>query len=107
MRYFMGTRPFHLHDGTKGAALVVRITPRAKRNEIFAIMEDGTVKIHLTAPPVEGKANSELLKFLAKVLDVSIHQVEIVAGAGSRDKLVSILNLDANTLHQKILDQLE
>lgn len=102
----MGTRPFHLHDGKKGAALAVRITPRASRNEIYAIMDDGTVKIHLTAPPVEGKANSELIKFLAKVLDVPIKHVEIVAGAGRRDKLISVLDLDARLLHQKILENL-
>jgi uncharacterized protein (TIGR00251 family) len=102
----MGTRPFHLHDGKQGAALAVRITPRARRNEIYAILDDGTVKIHLTAPPVEGKANSELIKFLAKVLDVPIKHVEIVAGTGRRDKIISVLNLDASLLHQKILENL-
>jgi hypothetical protein len=102
----MGSRTFHLHDGKKGAALAVRITPRARRNEIYAILDDGTVKIHLTAPPVEGKANSELIKFLAKVLEVPIKHVEIVAGTGRRDKLISVLDLDADLLHKKILENL-
>jgi hypothetical protein len=102
----MGSRSFHLHDGKKGAALAVRITPRARRNEIYAILDDGTVKIHLTAPPVEGKANSELIKFLAKVLEVPIKHVEIVAGTGRRDKLISVLDLDADLLHKKILENL-
>jgi hypothetical protein len=102
----MGSRSFHLHDGKNGAALAVRITPRAQRNEIFAILDDGTVKIHLTAPPIEGKANSELIKFLAKVLDVPLKHIEIVAGTGRKDKIISVLDLDATLLHKKILENL-
>ena len=43
----MSKRTYHLHDGKKGAAMAVRITPRASRNEIVEIQSDGTVKIHL------------------------------------------------------------
>ena len=68
----MTERNLHLHDGKKGAALAVRVTPRASRNEISEVFSDGTVKIHLTAPPVDGKANEALLKFLASVLEVPI-----------------------------------
>jgi uncharacterized protein YggU (UPF0235/DUF167 family) len=52
---------------------------------------------------VEGKANEALLKFLAKVLDVPLKQLELVAGVGGRDKLISVLDLDADTLHKKIV----
>ncbi len=102
----MGSRSFHLHDGKKGAALAVRVTPRASKNEIVDILSDGTVKVHLTAPPVEGKANAALLKFLSKVLDVPLRQLEVVAGAGGRDKLISVIDMDANTLHKKIMDHI-
>jgi uncharacterized protein (TIGR00251 family) len=102
----MESRPFNLHDGKKGAALAVRVTPRASKNEIVEILSDGTVKVHLTAPPVEGKANEALLKFLAKLLDVPIKRLEVVAGAGGRDKLISVVNMDANTLHKKILEHI-
>ena len=57
----MTPRDFHLHDGKKGAALALRVTPRASKNEIVEVLSDGTVKVHLTAPPVEGKANEALL----------------------------------------------
>ncbi|HEX7620253.1 MAG TPA: DUF167 domain-containing protein, partial [Anaerolineales bacterium] len=97
---------FNLHDGKKGAALAVRVTPRAKKNEIVDILSDGTVKVHLTAPPVEGKANEALLKFLAKVLEVPLRQLEIVAGANGRDKLISVIDMDANMVHKKILDHI-
>jgi hypothetical protein len=100
----MGSRSFHLHDGKKGAALAVRVTPRASRNEIVDILSDGTVKVHLTAPPVEGKANASLLTFLAKVLDVPLKQLEVVAGVTGRDKLISVIDMDADTLHKKIVE---
>ncbi len=102
----MGSRSFHLHDGKKGAALAVRVTPRASKNEIVEVLRDGTVKVHLTAPPVEGKANAALLKFLAKVLDVPQKQLEVVAGATGRDKLISVVDMDADTLHKKIVEHI-
>lgn len=102
----MSHRKFHLHDGKKGAALAIRVTPRARKNEVVEILSDGTVKIHLTAPPVEGKANEALLKFLAELLNVPISRLEIVAGATGRDKLISVLDMDTTTLHQKIVENL-
>ena len=102
----MTPRPYHLHNGQKGSALAIRVTPRASRNEIVEILNDGTVKIRLTAPPVEGKANQALVEFLAEVLDLPPSRIEIVAGATGRDKLVSILELDTETVHQRILQRL-
>jgi len=99
-------RKFHLHNGQKGAALAVRITPRASKNEISEILSDGTVKIRLTAPPVEGKANLALVDFLSDVLGVPPSRIEIVAGATGRDKLISVLDMDAEALHQRILQHL-
>jgi uncharacterized protein len=99
----MGSRSYHLHDGKKGAALAVRVTPRASRNKILDILSDGTVKVHMTAPPVEGKANAALIKFLAKALDVPQDRLEVVAGATGRDKLISVLDMDSETLHNKII----
>jgi uncharacterized protein (TIGR00251 family) len=102
----MGSRSFRLHDGKSGAALAVRVTPRASKNEIVDILSDGTVKVHLTAPPVEGKANEALLKFLSKVLDVPLTRLDVVAGATGRDKLISVIDMDASTLHKKIVSLL-
>jgi uncharacterized protein len=99
-------RKFHLHNGQKGAALAVRITPRASKNEISEILSDGTVKIRLTAPPVEGKANLALVDFLSDVLGVPPSRIEIVAGATGRDKLISVLDMDVDALHQRILQHL-
>jgi len=102
----MASRKFHLHGGKKGVALAIRVTPRASKNEITEILSDGTIKIRLTAPPVEGKANSELIRFLADVLDIAPSKLEIVAGETGRDKLVSVLDLDPEMVHARILRHL-
>ncbi len=102
----MPKRRYALHGGQKGSALAIRVTPRASRNEISEILSDGTVKIRLTAPPVEGKANAALIAFLAEVIGVPQSKIEIVAGETGRDKLVSILDTDPNTVHQRILQHL-
>jgi hypothetical protein len=102
----MSKRSFRLHDGKHGAALAVRVTPRASKNEIVEVLSDGTVKVHITAPPVEDKANQALLKFLAEILDVPVSRLEIVAGATGRDKLVSVLDMDAAEVHKKIVESM-
>jgi len=102
----MTPRNFRLHDGKKGAALAVRVTPRASKDEIVEILSDGTVKVHLVAPPVEGKANEALVKFMAKVLGVPPTRVEVVAGASGRDKLISVVDMDAAELHKKIVEHI-
>lgn len=102
----MASREFRLHNGQIGAALAIRVTPRSRKNEIVDILNDGTIKIRLIAPPVEGKANIALIKFLSTVLDVPRSNIEIVAGDTGRDKLVSILDLDAVEAHERILQHL-
>lgn len=99
----MKDRDYHLHDGKSGAAITVRVTPRASRNEISEILDDGTVKIRLTSTQQEEKTNQALVAFLAEVLGVKSAQVEVVAGLSGNDKLVTITDLDANTVHDRIL----
>jgi uncharacterized protein (TIGR00251 family) len=102
----MAERKYNLHHGKSGSALAIRVTPRARRNEIVEVQSDGTVKIRLTAPPVEGKANEALVQFLSEILNVSPSTIEIVAGETGKDKLVSILDLDAATVHARILQKM-
>lgn len=97
---------FKLHDGASGAALNVRVTPRARRNEITGVRSDGTLKIRITAPPVDGKANAALIKFLAGVLGVRKPRVEIVAGHTGLDKIISIIDMSAEEVQQRILDHM-
>lgn len=101
------SREYVLHDGKGGAALAVRVTPRASRNEIAGVLNDGTVKVHIAADPADEKMNSELVAFLAEVLGVPKTRVEIVAGESGRDKLVSVLDMDVETAHQRIVSHME
>lgn len=100
-------RKYVLHDGKRGSALALRITPRASRNQIVGMLNDGTIKVHIAAPPMDEDANKELVSFLAEVLGVPKSRVEIVAGATGRDKLVSVLDMDVDTVHQRILAHMD
>jgi uncharacterized protein (TIGR00251 family) len=100
-------RKYVLHDGKRGSALALRVTPRANRNEIVGMLNDGTIKVHIAAPPVDEAANKELVDFLAEVLGVPKSRVEIVAGMTGRDKLVSVLDMDVETVHQRILAHMD
>jgi len=103
----MPKRDFHLHDGKRGSAIAIRVTPRASDNKITEVLDDGTVKIHLSAPPVDNEANEQLIIFLSEVLSVAKSRIEIVAGMTGRDKLVSVLDMDNETVHQRILAHMD
>jgi hypothetical protein len=100
-------RKFKLHDGKRGAALTIRVTPRARKTGFGGVLEDGTIRIRVAAPPVEGKANKALIRFLAKVLDVRKNRIEIVAGKRGLDKIISILDLTAQEAEERIQAELE
>jgi uncharacterized protein (TIGR00251 family) len=99
----MSQRKFRLHSAEGGAALTVRVIPRAKKTGIAEVMEVGTVKIRLTAPPVEGQANEALIRFLSELLEIPPSRIEIVAGQTSRNKLVSITGSDPGYIQERIL----
>ena len=102
----MTQRKFELHDGKKGAALAVRVTPRATQNKIIGALSDGTIKVHLDVP-ADGQENEQLISFLAEVLEIPVNLIEIVAGDSGKDKLVSVLDMDAETLHKRIVENIE
>ncbi len=97
------SRQYVLHDGKRGSALALRVTPRASRNEIVGVLNDGTIKMHIATDPADEIVNPEVIAFLAEVLGVPKTRVEIVAGTAGRDKLISVLDMDVETVHQRIL----
>ncbi len=101
------SRKYEFHDGKRGSALALRVTPRASRNEIVGVLDDGTIKIHLATSPADEESNEILTVFLADVLGIPKSRVEVVAGASGRDKLVSILDMDVETAHQRILTHMQ
>lgn len=75
-----------------GVVIRIRVQPRARKSEVVGL-HDGALKIRLQAPPVDGKANRALLKFLAARLGVPASSVRLAAGAKSRDKAVLVSGL--------------
>jgi len=67
----------------------VRVKPHARRQRIDTA-EDGSLVVHVTSPPVEGRANLELIELLARHYAVSKSRVRIKTGASGRNKLVEI-----------------
>jgi uncharacterized protein (TIGR00251 family) len=102
----MADRKFKLHDGQRGSALAVRVTPRASRNEIVELLEDGTIKVRIAAPPADNEANEALINFLSEILGVPKSKLDIVAGVSGRDKLIAVMDMDVVTAHQRILAHL-
>ncbi len=82
-------------DGT--VSFLVRVQPRASRDEIVGEYQDG-LKIRLTAPPVDDRANEALRKLLASSLKVPLAAVRIASGDRSRTKRVEISGVSAATI---------
>jgi uncharacterized protein YggU (UPF0235/DUF167 family) len=101
----MELKQAEMHNGQKGSALAVRIQGNARQNRITRILRDGTLLVQMTID-VEGesqRANVELMKILAQTLSVSTEKIEIVAGNDRPEKLVSILEMDAQVVQDRIL----
>ena len=90
-----------VRDSDKGATFAVRVQPRASRNAIAGEMGDA-LKIALTAPPVEGKANEACVDFLANLLKVPRSSVTIASGESSRNKVVRIAGLRAGEVEERL-----
>ena len=80
----------------------MRVQPKASRNQVDGF-EEGTLRLRVTAPPTEGKANAEVIALLAKTLGVSKSRLEIVRGHSSRDKVVSVKSLTEQEVQQRIM----
>ena len=91
-------------ESNGAVTIAVRIVPRSSRNQVVGV--DGeALKIRLTAPPVDGKANEALVKFLAEVFGVSLAQVEIMHGDKSKRKIVRVRGVSVAQAQAKIAKQ--
>lgn len=99
----------YMRDENDGIAFRVFILPKSSKNSISGLHED-SLKIKLTAPPVDGAANKLCIKFLSKSLKVSKSSIEIISGHTGRKKLIllkypndSRTPVDKKNLQKKIL----
>lgn len=90
-----------IRDTPQGATFSVKVHPRAKRNAVAGEVGEA-LKLALTAPPVEGKANEACIRFIAELLDVSRSSVTIAAGESSRQKVIRVHGLTATEVEQRL-----
>lgn len=76
----------------------VHVVPNASRSEIVG-WHEGALKIRLAAPPIEGRANEELCRFLAKIFDVAPSLIEIEKGMASKKKRIRLPIAEADFAH--------
>ncbi len=96
-------REFKITDAQQGAAFTVRVVTRANEVEIVGIQDDGSLKIRLTETPNEGRANAQLIAYLAGVLEVDPSQIEIVAGEDKPNKIISVEGVSPNWIEQRLV----
>ena len=90
-----------VHDTPAGATFQVKVHPRARMNAIAGVLGDA-LKLALTAPPVEGRANEACIEFVAKLLNVPRSSVTIAAGESSRQKLIRVAGVHATQVEEKL-----
>ena len=82
----------HLRDVPGGCTLAVRVHPGSRHNAITG-EHDGALKISLTKPPTDGRANAALVGFLAEKLNIPRTQISILTGATSRSKTLRLVGI--------------
>jgi uncharacterized protein (TIGR00251 family) len=84
---------FPVNETAKGVTFAVKVHPRARRNAITGLVGDA-LKLALTAPPVEGRANQAVIEFFAELFEIPRSSVTIASGETSRNKIVRIAGLN-------------
>ena len=90
-----------IRNSPTGVSFAVKVHPRAKKNAITGKVGD-TLKVALTAPPVDGKANAACIEFFAKLLNVPRSSVTIAAGQTSRNKVIRVAGLTAQQVRDRL-----
>ena len=90
-----------IQNSPNGATFAVKVHPRAKKNAITGEV-GGALKLSLTAPPVDGKANDACIEFFARLLKVPRSSVTIAAGQTSRNKVIRVAGVTAELIRERL-----
>ncbi len=90
-----------IHERKDGVSLSVQVLPRSSRCALAGI-QDGALRLKLTAAPVDGKANEECIAFLAGLLGVKRGQLEILSGYAARKKVIAIRGVTRETVESRL-----
>ncbi len=91
----------YIREENGGVVLSLRVQPRSSVNRVDGVQGD-VLKVCLTAPPVEGQANKALARFLAERLGVARSRVRLVAGQGSRNKVVRVQGVTGPGVRERL-----
>jgi len=86
----------------KGVMVTVHATPRASRNQVQGLHGEA-LKVRLQAPPVDGKANDSLIRFVAEVLGIPRRDVLLVSGETSRQKRLLVCGVPLAVVQERLL----
>jgi uncharacterized protein (TIGR00251 family) len=90
-----------IHETEGGASFAVRVHPRARKNAVTGEVGDA-LKLSLTAPPIDGKANQACIEFFANLLKLSRSSVTIASGESSRNKVIRVAGLSAKEVRDRL-----
>lgn len=90
-----------IRDTLRGATFAVKVHPRAKKNAIVGEVGDA-LKLALTAPPLEGRANEACIAFFAELLNVPRSSVTIAAGQSRRNKVICVAGMTAAQVEERL-----
>jgi uncharacterized protein len=90
-----------MQSTSAGITFAIKLHPRAKKNAITGKVGDA-LKLSLTAPPVDGKANAACIEFFAKLLKVPRSSVTIAAGETGRNKVICISGVNAAQVQERL-----
>jgi uncharacterized protein (TIGR00251 family) len=91
-----------VRDTPAGATLAVKVHPRARKNAVTGVVGDA-LKLSLTAPPVEGRANQAVIEFFADLFQIPRSSVTIASGAAGRNKVVRIAGMNRAAIEQRLM----
>jgi uncharacterized protein (TIGR00251 family) len=94
----------HIEEKGRSTRLAVLVQPRAARTEVVGWHGDA-LKVRVAAPPVEGAANQELIRFLARRLRVPQSAVTVARGSSGRRKLIEVEGVTAAHMRAALLDE--
>jgi len=95
-----------VQESAKGITFAVKVHPRARKNAITGTVGDA-LKLALTAPPVEGKANQAVIEFFAALFQIPRSSVTIASGETSRNKVIRIAGVRKPVAEQKLAEYLK
>ncbi len=90
-----------VNETSGGVSFAVKVHPRAKKNAITGEL-GGALKVSLTSPPVEGRANEACIEFFAKLLKVPRSSVTIASGQTSRNKVIRVAGVTAQQVRERL-----